>query len=51
MKDGEGIAEIYSRLALITNEIVGLRSEEMTDRFIIKKILIALDGKYDTCAH
>ena len=48
MKDGEGVAEMYSRLALITNEIAGLGSEEMTDRFIIKKILRALDGKYDT---
>ncbi|XBI63990.1 hypothetical protein VPH35_044275 [Triticum aestivum] len=48
MKDGEGVTEMYSRLALITNEIAGLGSEEMTDRFIIKKILRALDGKYDT---
>src|SRR3990170_1196552 len=48
MKDGEGVAEMYSRLALITNEIAGLGSEEMTDKFIIKKILRALDGKYDT---
>ena len=48
MKDGEGVAEIYSRLALIRNEIAGLGNEEMTDRFIIKKILRALDGKYDT---
>ncbi|SPT16297.1 unnamed protein product [Triticum aestivum] len=48
MKDGEGVAEMYSRLALITNEIAGLGSEEMTDRFIIKKILTAWDGKYDT---
>ena len=48
MKDGEGVAEMSSRLALITNEIAGLGSEEMTDRFIIKKILRALDGKYDT---
>ena len=47
MKDGEGVAETYSRLALITNEIAGLGSEEMTDRFIIEKILRALDGKYD----
>ena len=47
MKDGEGVTEMYSRLALITNEIAGLGSEEMTDRFIIKKILRALDGKYD----
>ena len=38
----------YSRIALITNEIAGLEREEMTDRFIIKKILRALDGKYDT---
>ena len=45
MKDGERVAEMYSRLALITNEIVGLGSEEMTDKFIIKKILRALDGK------
>ena len=44
----EGVAEMYSRLALITNEIADLGSEEMTDRFIIKKILRALDGKYDT---
>ena len=51
MKDGEGVAEMYSRLALITNEIVGLGSEEMTDKFIIKKILRALDRKYDMCAH
>jgi hypothetical protein len=48
MKDGEGVAEMYSRLALITNEIAGLGSEEMTNKFIIKKILRALDGKYDT---
>ena len=48
MKDGEGVAEMYSRLALITNEIAGLGSEEMTDKFIIEKILRALDGKYDT---
>ena len=48
MKDGDGVAEMYSRLALITNEIVGLGSEEMTNRFIIKKILRALDGKYNT---
>ena len=38
MKDGEGVTEMYSRLALITNEIVGLGTEEMTDKFIIKKI-------------
>ena len=48
IKDGEVVVEMYSRLALITNEIVGLGSEEMTDKFIIKKILSALDGKYDT---
>jgi hypothetical protein len=48
MKDGEGVAKMYSRLTLIRNEIVGLGSEEMTDKFIIKKILRALDGKYDT---
>ena len=48
MKDGEGVAEMYSRLALITNEIARLGSAKMTDRFIIKKILRALDGKYDT---
>src|SRR6266516_2516114 len=39
---------MYFRLALITNEIAGFGSEEMTDIFIIKKILRALDGKYDT---
>ena len=48
MRDGEGVVEMYSRLALITNEIVSLGSEEMFDKFIIKKILRALDGKYDT---
>ena len=48
MKDGEGVAEMYSRLALTTNEIAGLGGEEMTDKFIIKKILRALDGKFDT---
>ena len=48
IKDGEGVAKMYSRLALITNEIVGLGSEEMTDKFIIKNILKALDGKNDT---
>ena len=48
MKDGECVAKMYSRLALITNEIVGLGSEEMTDKFIIKKILRALGGRYDT---
>ena len=34
-------------LALIISEIAGLGSEEMTDKFIIKKILRALDGRYD----
>ena len=48
MKDAEGVTKMYSRFALITNEIAGLGSEEMTDQFIIKKILRALDGKYDT---
>ena len=48
MKDGEGVAKMYSRLALITNEIASLGSEEMTDKFIIKKILRDLDGKYGT---
>ena len=48
MNDGGGVAEMYSRLAFIMNEIAGLGSEEMTDKFIIKKILRALDGKYDT---
>ena len=48
MKDGEGVAQMYSRLALITNEITSLGSEEMTEKFIIKKILRALDRKYDT---
>ena len=51
MKDGGGVAEMYSRLAIITNEIDSLGSEEMTDKFIIKKFLRALYGKYDTCAH
>ena len=37
MKDGEGVAEMYSRLALITNEIAGLGSEEMTDKFISRR--------------
>ncbi|SPT19238.1 unnamed protein product [Triticum aestivum] len=48
MKDGEGVSEMYYRLALITNEIAGLGSEDMTKKFIIKKILRGLDGKYDT---
>ena len=48
MKDGEGVAKMYSRLALITNKIVGLGSKEMADKFIIKNILRALDGRYDT---
>lgn len=48
MKDGETMTEMYSRLSLITNEIAGLGSEEMTDIFIVKKILRALDGTYDT---
>ena len=48
MKNGEGVAEMYSRLVLVTNEIASLGSKEMTDKFIIKKILRALDGKYDT---
>lgn len=47
MRDGE-VIKMYSRLALITNEIEGLGSEEITNKFIIKKILRALDGKYDT---
>ena len=45
MKDGEGVVEMYSRPAPITQAIAGLGSEEMTDKFIIKKILRALDGK------
>ena len=48
MKDGEGVTKMYSRLALITNDIASLGSEEMTDKFTIKIILMALDGKYDT---
>ena len=47
MKDGEGVTEMYSRLALITNYIAGLGSEEMTDRLIIHKILRVLDGEHD----
>lgn len=47
MKDGEGVVEMYSRLALFTNEIVGLGSEEITDKFIMKKIPRILDRKYD----
>ena len=43
MKDAEGAAEMYSRLALITKEIACLGSEEMTNKFIINKILRALD--------
>src|SRR3954468_16075168 len=43
-KDGEGVIKMYSRLALITNVIDNLGSEEMTNKFIIKKILRALDG-------
>ena len=39
---------MYSRLALITNEIASLGREVMVDKFIIKKILRALDSKYDT---
>ena len=38
---------MYSRRALITNEIAGLGSEEMIDKFIIKRILRAFDRKYD----
>ena len=37
MKDGEGVTEMHFRLALITNEIAGLGSEEMTDRFITRR--------------
>lgn len=48
MKDGEGVTEIYSRLSLITNEITRLGNNEITNRFIVKKILRALDSKYDT---
>lgn len=48
MKDGEGVTKMYSRLTLLTNEISGLGSSEMTDHFIMKNILRALDKKYDT---
>ena len=41
MKDGEGVAELYSMLSLITNEIAGLGSEEITDKFFINKIFRA----------
>lgn len=51
MRDGEGVTEMYSRLALMTNDIVGLGSEEMTYKFIIKKILRALDEIMTLCAH
>ena len=47
-EDGEGVVEMYSRLALYTNDIVGLGSEEITDKSIMKKILRILDRKYDT---
>src|SRR3990170_9070221 len=43
-----GVSKMYSRLALITNEIADFGKEEMKDKLIIKKILRALDGKYDT---
>lgn len=39
---------MYSRLALIANETTSLGSEDMTEKFIINKILRALDGKYNT---
>jgi len=48
MKDGEGVARMYSRLALITKDIAGLGSEEMTEKFFMNKILRALEGEYDT---
>jgi hypothetical protein len=48
MKDGENVTEMYSRLSLVINEVVGLGSEQMTDKFIVKKILRSLYGKYDT---
>ena len=48
MKEGKGVAEMYPSLALTKNRVAVLGREEMTDKFIIKKILRALDGKYDT---
>lgn len=44
----KNVTEMYSKFSLITNEVDGLGSEEMTNQFIIKKILRALDGKYGT---
>jgi hypothetical protein len=45
MKDGEGATEMYSRLALITNEIADLGSEEMTDKFVIRMSVGRLKSK------
>jgi len=42
MEEGETPNEMYSRLILIVNEIKGLGSEEMTDKFVVRRMLRAI---------
>uniref|UniRef100_A0A0A9BV78 Uncharacterized protein n=1 Tax=Arundo donax TaxID=35708 RepID=A0A0A9BV78_ARUDO len=42
MEEGETPTEMYNRLSLIVNEIKGLGCKEMTDHFVVKRMLRAL---------
>ena len=42
MRDNETPSEMYNRLNLLVNEIKGLGNKEMTDNFIVKRMLRAI---------
>jgi hypothetical protein len=50
MEEGETPNEMYNRLIRIVNEIKGLGSKDMTDNFVVKKMLRAITPRNPTLA-
>ncbi|RLN09989.1 hypothetical protein C2845_PM11G26420 [Panicum miliaceum] len=50
MEEGETPEEMYNRLILIVNEIKGLGSKEMTDNFVVRRMLRAINPRYPILA-
>jgi hypothetical protein len=50
MEEGETPNEMYDRLICIVNEIKGLGSKEMTDSFVVKKMVRAIAPRNPTLA-
>uniref|UniRef100_K3YXS9 Uncharacterized protein n=1 Tax=Setaria italica TaxID=4555 RepID=K3YXS9_SETIT len=48
MEEGETPKEMYNRLICIVNEIKGLGSKEMTDNFVVKRMLRAIAPRNPT---